>query len=70
MIVHQGRHALACPDTAEPWVTTAAGPDGTVGWSVVQERAYTPAEMSTLKQKIRARAAELAARCTQEQREG
>ncbi|WP_326771095.1 hypothetical protein OG978_45875 (plasmid) [Streptomyces sp. NBC_01591] len=67
VIVHQGRHALARPDTAEPRITTAAGPDGTVGWAVVQEREYTPAEMSALEQKIIARSAELATRHDQEQ---
>ncbi|MFJ2629959.1 hypothetical protein ACIO6T_43230 [Streptomyces sp. NPDC087532] len=66
-IVHQGRHALARPDTAEPRVTTAAGPDGAIGWAVVQEREYAPAEMSALEQKILARGAELAARHDQEQ---
>lgn len=45
VIVHQGRHALPRPDTTEPRITTAAGPDGTIGWAVVQEREYTPAEM-------------------------
>ncbi|MFB6879185.1 hypothetical protein [Streptomyces sp. NPDC056323] len=59
VIVHQGRHALARPDTAEPRITTAAGPDGAIGWAVVQEREYTPAEMSALEQKILARGAEL-----------
>ncbi|MFE2936239.1 hypothetical protein [Streptomyces sp. NPDC059278] len=51
VIVHQGRNALARPDTAEARLTTAAGPDGGVGWAVVQERKYTPAEMSALEQK-------------------
>ncbi|MFD7496639.1 hypothetical protein ACFV8T_30420 [Streptomyces sp. NPDC059832] len=40
--MHQGRHALARPDTTEPRLTTAAGPDGTVGLAVVRERAYAP----------------------------
>ncbi|MFE7268305.1 hypothetical protein ACFU9B_40965 [Streptomyces sp. NPDC057592] len=30
VIVHQGRHALARPDTAEPRTTTTAGPDGAI----------------------------------------
>ncbi|SCF75528.1 hypothetical protein [Streptomyces sp. Ncost-T10-10d] len=68
--MHQGRHALARPDTAEPRITTAAGPDGPIGWAVVQEREYTPAEMSALEQGILARGAEIAARYAQEQREG
>ncbi|MGW1848274.1 hypothetical protein [Streptomyces sp. NPDC001966] len=66
VIVHQGRHALARPDTAEPQITTAAI-DGAIGWAVVQKRQYTPAEMSTLEQKILARGAEVAARHVQEQ---
>ncbi|MGW2113496.1 hypothetical protein [Streptomyces sp. NPDC001948] len=32
-VVYQGRHALARPDTAEPRLTTAAGPDGRIGWA-------------------------------------
>ncbi|MFF3959430.1 hypothetical protein ACFYY1_40560 [Streptomyces sp. NPDC001890] len=66
VIVHQGRHALARPDTAEPRITTAAI-DGAIGWAVVQERQYTPAEMNALEQKIIARGAELASRHSQEQ---
>ncbi|MFD7498405.1 hypothetical protein ACFV8T_39885 [Streptomyces sp. NPDC059832] len=66
VLVHQGHHALARPDTAEPRMTTAAGPDGAMGWAVVRERTYTPAEMSTLGQKTLARGTELAARHDQE----
>lgn len=68
--MHQGRHALARPDTAEPQITTADGPDGAIGWAVVQEREYTPAEMSTLEQKILARGAELASRHNRENNNG
>ncbi|MFG3532866.1 hypothetical protein ACGF8B_40100 [Streptomyces sp. NPDC047917] len=67
VIVHQGRHAPARPDTAEPRLTTAAGPDGAIGWAVVHEREYTPAGMSALEQRILARGAEIAARYDQEQ---
>ncbi|MET9662709.1 hypothetical protein [Streptomyces sp. NPDC006510] len=70
VIVHQGHHALPRPDTAEPRITTAAGPDGDVGWAVVQDREYTPTEMNALEQKILARGAELAARHDQKQHEG
>ncbi|MFE3151283.1 hypothetical protein ACFXJ6_32240 [Streptomyces sp. NPDC059218] len=49
VIVHQGRHTLARPDTAEPRITTAVG-GGAIGWAAVQEREYTPAEMCTLEQ--------------------
>ncbi|WP_331750808.1 MULTISPECIES: hypothetical protein [unclassified Streptomyces] len=66
VIVHQGRHALARRDTTEPRITNAAGPDGTIGWAVVHEREYTPAEMNALQQKIVARGAELAFRNDQE----
>ncbi|MET8747879.1 MULTISPECIES: hypothetical protein [unclassified Streptomyces] len=66
VIVCQGRHALARPDTAEPRVTTVAGPDGAIGWAVVQEREYTPAELNALQQRILARGAEIAARHNQE----
>ncbi|MFB7853321.1 hypothetical protein ACFC34_40820 [Streptomyces sp. NPDC056053] len=65
-VVHQGRHALARPDTAEPRLTTAAGPDGTIGMAVVQEREYTPAELDPLAQQILARGAETTARHRQE----
>ncbi|MFF8618542.1 hypothetical protein [Streptomyces sp. NPDC015350] len=61
VIVHQGRHALARPDTAEARVTTAAGADGALGMAVVQEREYTPAELETLEQRILAQGAEAAA---------
>ncbi|MCX4851979.1 hypothetical protein [Streptomyces sp. NBC_00893] len=70
VVVHQGRHALARPDTTEPRLTTAAGLDGGVGRAVVQEREYTPAEMSTLEQKILARGAELADRYDRENNNG
>jgi hypothetical protein len=69
-IVHQGRHALARPDTAEPRLTSAAGPNSAVGLALVQEREYTPAEMSALAQKVIARGAELAARCDRENNNG
>ncbi|MEV7722351.1 hypothetical protein [Streptomyces sp. NPDC088184] len=62
VIVHQGRHALPRPGTAEPRLTTAVGPDGTIGWAVVQEREYTPAEISDLTKRILARGAEIGAR--------
>lgn len=58
-IVHQGRHALARPDDAPPRLTTAAGADGAVGWAVVQERQFTPAELDGLQHKIIVRAQEL-----------
>ncbi|MFB7216482.1 hypothetical protein [Streptomyces sp. NPDC056255] len=67
VIVHQGRHALARPDTAEPRITIAAGLDGTAGWAVVQEPEYTPAEVSDLEQKTLARSAEVVARYNQKQ---
>lgn len=50
-IVHQGRHALPRPETTEPRLTSAAGPNGAVGLALVQEIEYTPAEMSALEQK-------------------
>ncbi|MFB7853525.1 hypothetical protein [Streptomyces sp. NPDC056053] len=62
VIVHQGRHALARPDTAEPRLITAAGPDGTLGMAVFQEREHTPTELDTLEQRILAQGAETAAR--------
>lgn len=58
-VVHQGRHALARPDNAQPRLTTAAGADGGFGWAVVQEREYTPAELDALQQKIITRTQEL-----------
>ncbi|GAA1335011.1 hypothetical protein GCM10009647_076990 [Streptomyces sanglieri] len=54
-IVHQGRHPLALPDTTEPRITTVAGPDGTIGYAVVRERGYTPAEIIDLQRKVLAR---------------
>ncbi|MFE2936122.1 hypothetical protein [Streptomyces sp. NPDC059278] len=69
-VVHQGRHALARPDAAEARLTTAAGPGGGVGRAIVQEREYTPAETSTLEQKILARGAELADRYDRENNNG
>ncbi|MFE3152567.1 hypothetical protein ACFXJ6_38965 [Streptomyces sp. NPDC059218] len=65
-VVHQGRHALARPDTTEPRLTTAAGPDGAIGWAVFQEREYTPAGLDVLERRILARGAEAAARYRQE----
>ncbi|MGW1193089.1 hypothetical protein [Streptomyces sp. NPDC002559] len=65
-VVHQGRHALARPDTANPRITTAAGPDGTIGWAVFQEHEHTPAELETLEQRILAQGAAVAARYRRE----
>ncbi|MER5503143.1 hypothetical protein ABT096_39045 [Streptomyces sp. NPDC002561] len=65
-VVHQGRHALARPDTADPRITTVAGPDGTPSMAVFQEHEHTPAELDTLEQQILARGAEIAARYRQE----
>ncbi|MEU3423594.1 hypothetical protein AB0F39_34475 [Streptomyces murinus] len=65
-IVHQGRHALAQPDDAPLRITTAAGPDGAIGWAVVQERQYTPAELDGLAQRIVARTQEMFRRGTEE----
>ncbi|MEL5955716.1 hypothetical protein AADR41_13260 [Streptomyces sp. CLV115] len=37
VIVHQGLHTLARPEAAEPRVTTAVGPAGTIGWAAVDQ---------------------------------
>ncbi|MFB7852828.1 hypothetical protein ACFC34_38245 [Streptomyces sp. NPDC056053] len=67
-VVHQGRHALARPDTADPRLTTTAsgGPDGALGLAAFQEHECTPAELDTLEQRILAQGAEAAARHRQE----
>ncbi|MEU6927348.1 hypothetical protein [Streptomyces sp. NPDC046631] len=69
VIVHQGRHALARPDTAERRITSVVG-DGAIGWAVVREREYTPAEMSALEQKIISRCAEISSCHDHEQQAG
>ncbi|NBE53972.1 hypothetical protein [Streptomyces boluensis] len=61
-IVHQGRHALARPDTAEARVATAASADSGVGLAVVHERESTPAEHDALQARIIARGAEATTR--------
>ncbi|MDI3403240.1 hypothetical protein [Streptomyces cavernicola] len=50
-IVHQGRHALARPDTAQPRITTAASADG-VGLAVAHERESTPTAHDALQARI------------------
>ncbi|MEU5157775.1 MULTISPECIES: hypothetical protein [Actinomycetes] len=51
-VVHHGHHALTRPDTEELRETTAVGADGTIGYAVILEREYTPAELTDLERKI------------------
>ncbi|MFF3735511.1 hypothetical protein ACFYXM_35945 [Streptomyces sp. NPDC002476] len=58
--------ATSEPRATDPKLTTAAGPDGTIGWAIVHNRESTTAELDDLEQKLLARGAELAARYDQD----